>query len=166
LLREKSAVALAVSLHAANDKLRDELVPINKKYPLKKLMAVCREYFSDEPRRSVTFEYVMLDGVNDKPQHAKELISLIRKEDLKCKVNLIPFNSFPNTQYQRSSELAINKFQRMLMDAKINTVVRRTRGEGIDAACGQLAGDFSDKIRRRDRLARQINIPIEVESAG
>ncbi len=145
-LRERCPVALAVSLHAPNDALRDVLVPINKKYPLKELMAACRRYLSAAPRDFVTFEYVMLDGVNDSIAQAKELVALV--EDVPCKFNLIPFNAFPNSGYRRSSAEAIRIFRDVLMQAGLVTTVRKTRGDDIDAACGQLAGQVRDKTRR------------------
>lgn len=145
-LREVSPVALAVSLHAPNDELRNILVPINKKYPLAQLMALCKIYFKDEPRRKVTFEYVMLKGVNDQPEHARQLVKLLR--DIPSKVNLIPFNPFPMTQYERSPIEAINAFRDILIASGINTITRKTRGDDIDAACGQLAGDVKDKTTR------------------
>ncbi|MDF1678295.1 MAG: 23S rRNA (adenine(2503)-C(2))-methyltransferase RlmN [Legionellaceae bacterium] len=143
-LREQSDVSLAVSLHAPNDALRNELVPLNKKYPLVELMDVCRTYFTD--KRVVTFEYVMLAGVNDTPQHADELIRLLR--DVPAKVNLIPFNPFPMTQYTRSSQKTIFAFRDKLIAKGINTITRKTRGDDIDAACGQLAGKVTDRTRR------------------
>lgn len=152
-LRKVSDVALAVSLHAPNDALRDILVPLNKKYPLKELMAVCKTYFKDEKRRYVTMEYVMLAGVNDTPQHARELISLLK--DVRAKVNLIPFNPFPNTAYKRSDEATIRHFQEMLMKAGLNCITRKTRGDAIDAACGQLVGQVKDRTRRRERLQKK-----------
>lgn len=148
-LREMTDVALAVSLHAPNDELRNKLVPLNKKYPLKELMDVCREYFKDQPRRSVTMEYVMLAGINDSETHAKQLIKLLK--GMQAKVNLIPFNPFPYTSYQRSSDEAIDHFRNLLMAAGINTVTRKTRGEDIDAACGQLVGKVQDRTRRQAR---------------
>ena len=148
-LRTVSPVALAVSLHAPNDELRNELVPINKKYPLKQLMALCKTYFKDEPRRKVTFEYVMLKGVNDQPEHATQLIKLLR--DVPAKVNLIPFNPFPMTQYQRSSQATIDAFRDRLISNGINTITRKTRGDDIDAACGQLAGEVKDRTSRSQR---------------
>jgi 23S rRNA (adenine2503-C2)-methyltransferase len=148
-LREESPVALAVSLHAPNDELRNELVPINKKYPLAQLMALCKRYFENEPKRKVTFEYVMLKGVNDKPEHAEQLIKLLR--DVPAKVNLIPFNPFPLTQYQRSSQQAIDAFREKLIAKGINTITRKTRGDDIDAACGQLAGEVKDRTSRSQR---------------
>ncbi|MCH9689357.1 MAG: 23S rRNA (adenine(2503)-C(2))-methyltransferase RlmN [Gammaproteobacteria bacterium] len=146
-LREHSEVSLAVSLHAPNDALRNELVPINKKYPLSELMDVCRTYFQD--KRVVTFEYVMLDGVNDTLRHADELVRLLH--DVPAKVNLIPFNPFPMTQYARSSQKAIFAFRDKLIAKGINTMTRKTRGDDIDAACGQLAGKVDDRTRRAER---------------
>lgn len=148
-LRDQSPVSLAVSLHAPNDELRNELVPINKKYPLAQLMDVCRNYFADERKRVVTFEYVMLQGVNDQPEHASQLIRLLR--DVPAKVNLIPFNPFPHTQYKRSSLEAIHAFRDKLIAKGINTITRKTRGDDIDAACGQLAGQVSDRTSRSRR---------------
>ncbi|MDI9818894.1 MULTISPECIES: 23S rRNA (adenine(2503)-C(2))-methyltransferase RlmN [unclassified Legionella] len=148
-LREVSPVALAVSLHAPNDILRNELVPINKKYPLAELMALCKRYFKDEPKRKVTFEYVMLKDVNDQPEHAEQLIRLLR--NVPAKVNLIPFNPFPLTQYQRSSKAAIDAFRERLLAKGINTITRKTRGDDIDAACGQLAGEVKDRTSRSSR---------------
>lgn len=148
-LKTASPVALAVSLHAPNDQLRNELVPINKKYPLKDLMSLCKDYFKDEPRRKVTFEYVMLKDVNDQRHHADELIKLLH--DVPAKVNLIPFNPFPMTQYQRSSQKTIDAFRDRLIAHGINTITRKTRGDDIDAACGQLAGEVKDKTSRSAR---------------
>lgn len=148
-LREVSDVALAVSLHAPNDELRNVLVPLNKKYPLKDLMNACKEFFKDEKRRYVTMEYVMLEGVNDTPLHAKQLISLLK--DVRAKVNLIPFNPFPNTIYKRSSQSTIDSFRETLMNAGINAITRKTRGDNIDAACGQLVGQVKDRTRRSER---------------
>ncbi|HGK7683224.1 TPA: 23S rRNA (adenine(2503)-C(2))-methyltransferase RlmN [Legionella pneumophila] len=148
-LREVSPVALAVSLHAPTDELRNELVPINKKYPLSQLISLCKRYFKDEPRRKVTFEYVMLKGVNDQPEHASQLIKLLH--NVPAKVNLIPFNPFPLTQYQRSSRETIDAFREKLMKHGINTITRKTRGDDIDAACGQLAGEVKDKTSRSQR---------------
>ena len=145
-LRERCPVALAVSLHAPNNALRDVLVPINKKYPLKELMAACRRYLTAAPRDFITFEYVMLAGVNDSMMHAKELIGLVK--DVPCKFNLIPFNGFPNSGFERSSSETIRVFRDILMQADIVTTVRKTRGDDIAAACGQLAGQVRDKTRR------------------
>ena len=148
-LKRRSSVALAVSLHAPNDALRDVLVPINKKYPLKELMRVCRTYFENEPRRKITFEYVMLNNVNDSLEHARQLLTLL--SDVPAKVNLIPFNSFPGTDYTSSSISKIDKFRDVLMSKGLHTTIRKTRGDDIDAACGQLAGDFMDKTTRSKR---------------
>jgi len=145
-LREECPVALAVSLHAPNDRLRDELVPINQKYPLKELLAACQRYLERAPRDFITFEYVMLDGVNDSVQQARELVKLVR--DVPCKFNLIPFNPFPQTHYRRSRPDAIQRFRDVLMQADIVTTTRKTRGDDIAAACGQLAGQVQDKTKR------------------
>ena len=146
-LAEVSDVALAVSLHAPNDELRDELVPLNKKYPISELMAACKRYANaGNAKRKITFEYVMLDGINDTPEHARQLIKILK--GVPCKVNLIPFNPFPQTDYQRSKPEAINRFWEILMAADIVTVVRRTRGDDIDAACGQLVGKVMDRTKR------------------
>lgn len=146
-LKEDMPVALAVSLHASNDQIRNEIVPLNKKYPLKELMAACQRYLVKAPRDFVTFEYVMLNGVNDMPQHARELVELVK--DTPCKFNLIPFNPFPNSGYERSSNKNMNIFKEILMEAGLVTTVRKTRGDDIDAACGQLAGQVQDKTRRQ-----------------
>ena len=156
-LRQTSPVALAVSLHAPNDTLRNELVPINKKYPLAELMALCKRYFKDEPRRKITFEYVMLKGVNDQPEHAAQLIKLL--QNIPAKVNLIPFNPFPLTQYQRSSQAAIDAFRDKLIAKGINTITRKTRGDDIDAACGQLAGEVKDRTSRSQRWQKMHFVP-------
>ncbi|MHB0985455.1 MAG: 23S rRNA (adenine(2503)-C(2))-methyltransferase RlmN [Sulfuricella sp.] len=145
-LRVQCPVALAVSLHAPNDALRDVLVPINKKYPLRDLMAACLRYVEDAPRDFITFEYVMLDGVNDTPAHARELVALVR--DVPCKFNLIPFNPFPQSQYRRSPVETIRRFGAILIEAGRVVTTRKTRGDDIDAACGQLAGKVQDKTRR------------------
>lgn len=145
-LRDECPVALAVSLHASNDSLRDVLVPINQKYPLRELLAACQRYLERAPRDFVTFEYVMLDGVNDSLQQAQELVGLVR--DVPCKFNLIPFNPFPQTHYRRSGTDAIARFRDVLMQAGIITTIRKTRGDDIAAACGQLAGQVRDKTKR------------------
>jgi 23S rRNA (adenine2503-C2)-methyltransferase len=145
-LRDTVPVALAVSLHAPTDALRDQLVPINQKYPLRELMAACRRYLEKAPRDFITFEYVMLDGVNDSDADARALLALTR--DVPCKFNLIPFNPFPQSGYRRSSLERVRRFQEILMAASIVSTVRRTRGDDIDAACGQLAGQVKDKSRR------------------
>jgi len=144
-------VALAVSLHAPNDALRNVLVPVNQKYPLRELMAACQRYLEKAPRDFVTFEYVMLDGVNDSEKDARELIALVR--DTPCKFNLIPFNPFPQAPYKRSSSDAVRRFRDVLMQADIVTTTRKVRGDDIAAACGQLAGQVQDKSRRIPRLA-------------
>jgi 23S rRNA (adenine2503-C2)-methyltransferase len=162
-LKEVSPVSLAVSLHAPVDELRDVLVPINKKYPLKELMDVCRDYFKGESKRVVTFEYVMLKDVNDTAVHARELVKLLH--NVPAKVNLIPFNPFPLTQYQRSNESAIIKFRDILISHGINTITRRTRGDDIDAACGQLAGRFKDRTSRSERW-HKLHFNPKTEQAG
>jgi 23S rRNA (adenine2503-C2)-methyltransferase len=145
-------VALAVSLHAPNDALRDRLVPINRKYPLAQLIDACRRYLASAPRDFITFEYCMLNGVNDQLAHARELLELVK--DLPCKFNLIPFNPFPESGLLRSTDAQIDQFAQILIDAGIVTTVRRTRGDDIDAACGQLAGDIQDRTRLRERGAQ------------
>jgi 23S rRNA (adenine2503-C2)-methyltransferase len=147
-LREDCDVSLAVSLHAPDDLLRDQLVPLNKKYPISELLEACKEYVG-EGRRRVTFEYVMLAGINDSDSHARQLAR--RLEGVPAKVNLIPFNPFPETRYKRSSGNRIHSFFEILNRAGIVTITRRTRGDDIDAACGQLAGEFIDRTRRRER---------------
>ena len=148
-LREACPVALAVSLHAPNDALRNVIVPINQKYPLRELMAACQRYLESAPRDFITFEYVMLDGVNDTPAHARELIALTR--DVPCKFNLIPFNPFPDSGYDRSKPEAIRRFREILVEAGYVVTTRKTRGDDIDAACGQLAGRVQDKTKRTGR---------------
>ena len=152
-LGERCPVALAVSLHAPNNELRDQLVPINRKYPLKELLAACQRYLQFAPRDFITFEYVMLHGVNDSISHAHELVQLVR--DTPCKFNLIPFNAFPNSGYQRSSPEAVRLFRDVLMQAGLVTTVRKTRGDDIAAACGQLAGQVLDKTRRVSRMDQE-----------
>jgi 23S rRNA (adenine2503-C2)-methyltransferase len=146
-LGEDCPVALAVSLHAPNDALRDQLVPINRKYPIRLLLDACLRYIEHAPRDFVTFEYVMLDHVNDAPEQARQLASLVR--EVPCKFNLIPFNPFPNTEFRTSSRNRIVAFQRILQDADLIATIRKTRGEDIDAACGQLAGQVQDRTKRR-----------------
>ena len=148
-LGEECPVALAVSLHAPNDRLRDELVPINCKYPLRDLMSACQRYLEKAPRDFVTFEYVMLDGVNDSDTQAYELLELTRK--VSCKFNLIPFNPFPGSPYLRSQAVRIKRFAEILIGAGVVTTTRKTRGDDIDAACGQLAGQVQDKTQRSAR---------------
>jgi len=142
-LREKAGVSLAISLHATNNNLRDMLVPLNKKYPLEEVLAASRKYSQAQNGDPVTFEYVVLDGINDSEQDARDLVKLLR--DLPAKVNLIPFNSFPGTLYQRSSPATIDRFREILMNAGIITITRRPRGEDIDAACGQLVGHVAPR---------------------
>ena len=163
-LQVASPVALAVSLHAPTDELRDVLVPINKKYPLEQLMELCARYFKNEPKRVVTFEYVMLKGVNDKPEHAAALIKLLR--NVPCKVNLIPFNPFPMTEYERSSKAVIDAFRDQLIAKGINTITRKTRGDDIDAACGQLAGEVQDRTSRSKRWQKMHFQPIASKIAS
>jgi len=158
-LREGPAIALAVSLHAPNDELRTRLVPLNRKYPLAELMAACKRYLADrQPKQSITFEYTMIDGVNDSPALARDLRRLL--STLPCKVNLIPFNPFPGSPFRRSSMPAMEAFQKVLRDGGLITTIRRTRGEDIDAACGQLVGKvLADSQRRalvQQQLARQV----------
>ena len=145
-LREDCPVALAVSLHAPDDALRDQLVPINRKYPLAQLLAACVRYLERAPRDFVTFEYVMLEGVNDSPAQARQLLQLLA--EVPCKLNLIPFNPFPGSDYRRSSVDAVRRFAEILNRAGIVATVRKTRGDDIDAACGQLAGQIEDRTRR------------------
>jgi 23S rRNA (adenine2503-C2)-methyltransferase len=144
--------ALAVSLHGSNDELRSHLVPLNKKYPLAELMQACKRYLGVAPRDFITFEYCMLDGVNDKPEHAKELVRLVA--DVPCKFNLIPFNPFPESGLKRSANPAIKAFATILVDAGIVTTIRKTRGDDIDAACGQLAGDVQDRTKLVERTQK------------
>ncbi len=149
-LRVTCPVSLAVSLHAPNDQLRNDLVPLNRKYPIHELLEACRRYCADSPRSRVTFEYVMLDGVNDSVELANALVILL--QNVPSKVNLIPFNPFPQTSYRRSSKQAIDRFRDVLITAGLTTITRKTRGDDIDAACGQLAGRVQDRTRRRLRL--------------
>jgi 23S rRNA (adenine2503-C2)-methyltransferase len=153
-------VALAVSLHAPNDALRDELVPLNRKYPLRELMAACQRYLKVAPRDFITFEYCMLDGVNDTEEHARQLLAVTR--DVPCKFNLIPFNPFPESGLLRSKNEQIKRFAQILMDAGVVTTVRKTRGDDIDAACGQLAGEVKDRTRLAERTQRAGQKIIEV----
>ena len=159
-------VALAVSLHAPNDALRDMLVPLNKKYPLRELMSACRRYLEVAPRDFITFEYCMLDGVNDSDAHARELLALTA--DVPCKFNLIPFNPFPESGLVRSTAARITRYAQILSDPGGVTTVRKTRGDDIDAACGQLAGAVKDRTRVAERMGRAANGPgskvIEVRS--
>jgi 23S rRNA (adenine2503-C2)-methyltransferase len=155
-LAEDCDVALAVSLHAPTDALRDVLVPINKVHPIEELIQACRSYVNAKDHRHVhvTFEYVMLEGVNDSLEHAKQLAQVVK--DVPCKVNLIPFNSFPGTEYTRSTQAVIDRFAELLWQKGIVTITRRTRGDDIDAACGQLAGKVKDRIRRAERRGENL----------
>jgi 23S rRNA (adenine2503-C2)-methyltransferase len=155
-LAQECPVALAVSLHASNDALRDGLVPLNKKYPLSELMAACRRYLEHAPRDFITFEYCMLDGVNDSDAHARELVALVQNgaASVPCKFNLIPFNPFPESGLKRSNNVRIKAFAQILMDAGIVTTIRKTRGDDIDAACGQLAGEVQDRTRVQERMQK------------
>ncbi len=157
-LAQDCPVALAVSLHAPEDALRSDLVPLNKKYPITELLEACTRYQQHAPRDFITFEYCMLENVNDQPEQALQLVALMRKhagEGLACKFNLIPFNPFPASGLKRSSMAQITAFAKILMDAGIVTTVRKTRGDDIDAACGQLAGDVQDRTGVRERMALQ-----------
>ncbi len=159
-LRDDCPVALAVSLHAPNDALRDDLVPLNRKYPLRELLAACNRYLDRAPRDFITFEYVMLDGINDSDVHARQLVSLVR--DTPCKFNLIPFNAFPGSELLGSSRQRIRAFGEILLQAGIVTTIRKTRGDDIDAACGQLAGAVQDRTRLAQRGARIVSlVPVQ-----
>ncbi len=152
-LRDDCPVALAVSLHAPTDPLRDQLVPLNKKYPIQELLAACRSYLAAAPRDFITFEYCMLDGVNDSPAQALELVQLL-KGQVPCKINLIPFNPFPASGLLRSPRERVQAFAEVLLQAGIVTTVRKTRGDDIDAACGQLAGEVQDRTNAPQRMTR------------
>ena len=157
-------VALAVSLHAPTDALRDNLVPLNRKYPLDELLSECTRYLEKAPRDFITFEYCMLKGVNDQVTHAKELVQLIRHHatlGLRCKFNLIPFNPFKESGLLRSDDATVQQFAAVLLEAGFVTTVRKTRGDDIDAACGQLAGDVKDRTGVADRIAQQRAVPIQ-----
>ncbi len=165
-------VALAVSLHAPNDALRDSLVPLNRKYPLAELLDACVRYLPAAPRDFITFEYCMLDGVNDTPDHARELLELLRghgERGVPCKINLIPFNPFPDSGLRCSPRAVVQQFARILSDGGLVTTVRKTRGDDIDAACGQLAGDVLDRTDAARRLARmrtETTAPIRIVRPG
>jgi 23S rRNA (adenine2503-C2)-methyltransferase len=163
-LAQDCPVALAVSLHAPNDALRDNLVPLNRKYPIDELMQACNRYLAHAPRDFITFEYCMLDGVNDQPEHARQLVDLVRKYatgGVWCKFNLIPFNPFSQSGLLRSPQTQVNAFAKILADAGIVTTIRKTRGEDIDAACGQLAGDVKDRTRASERMALQRTVMLK-----
>jgi 23S rRNA (adenine2503-C2)-methyltransferase len=151
-LGDRTDVSLAISLHAPNDELRNELVPINKKYPISVLLDACQEYLDKcDDKRGITIEYTMIDGVNDTMLHAKQLAKVLRR--ISCKVNLIPFNPFPNSGYQRSKPEAVSQFHSYLNSVGLVTTVRSTRGDDIDAACGQLVGQVEDRTRRSAKYA-------------
>jgi len=158
-LRDECPVALAVSLHAPNDALRDRLVPLNRKYPIAQLLAACNRYLEKAPRDFITFEYVMLDGVNDSDSHAREAAALAAR--VRCKYNLIPFNPFPRSEFTRSGEERIRRFAAVLQRAGVTVTTRKTRGDDIAAACGQLAGDVADRTRR---AARRVHALKEVRA--
>lgn len=153
-LRESIDVALAVSLHSPLDDIRTELVPLNRKYPVAELMQACRDYVSERHKRTVTFEYTLIDGINDYPEHARKLVKLLRT--VPSKLNLIPFNPFPGTRYRCSSEDRIARFQEIVMSGGLIATVRKTRGEDIDAACGQLVGKVQDRTKRSERIKLQM----------
>jgi 23S rRNA (adenine2503-C2)-methyltransferase len=163
-LRQDCPVALAVSLHAPDDALRDQLVPLNKKYPLSELLDACVRYLDAAPRDFITFEYCMLDGVNDSPQQAQALVRLLR-DRVACKVNLIPFNPFPQSGLKRSPRERVTAFAEVLQHAGIVTTIRRTRGDDIAAACGQLAGEVQDRTRVSERRASGTIALVPVEPA-
>lgn len=156
-LRETCDVSLAISLHATRDELRNELVPLNRKYPIAELLDACRAYVATALRRRVTFEYVMLAGINDSEADARRLVALL--DGIPAKVNLIPFNPFPGTSYRTSAQAVIDRFRDIIVAGGIVTVTRKTRGEDIDAACGQLAGKIQDRTRRSQRLALVAGVP-------
>ncbi len=159
-LRTDCPVALAVSLHAPNDALREQLVPLNRKYPIAELMQSCRDYLTAAPRDFITFEYCMLDGVNDQPEHARELVALVSGQlgavRVSCKINLIPFNPFPASGLLRSPRDQVMIFAKILQDAGLVATVRKTRGDDIDAACGQLAGEVQDRTQASQRMTRPV----------
>ncbi|MDR2872901.1 MAG: 23S rRNA (adenine(2503)-C(2))-methyltransferase RlmN [Xanthomonadaceae bacterium] len=171
-LAEESDVSLAVSLHAPDDALRTELVPLNKKYPIAELLEACKRYALRRKGTSVTFEYTLMKGVNDLPEHARQLARLMKRFDnavqMKdaAKVNLIPFNPFPGTRYERSDETVVRDFQTLLLEAQVLTMVRRTRGGDIDAACGQLKGQVTDRTRRQDDFRQKIAVRMNKHEAA
>jgi 23S rRNA (adenine2503-C2)-methyltransferase len=164
-LRDDCPVALAVSLHAPDDALRDDLVPLNRKYPIDELLAACNRYLEAAPRDFITFEYCMLDGVNDTPEHARRLVALVR-DTISCKLNLIPFNPFPESGLGRSPRERVTAFARILQDAGVVTTVRKTRGDDIDAACGQLAGEVQDRTHVRQRIETRAPIRVHRSTAA
>ena len=170
-LAQDCPVALAVSLHAPTDELREHLVPLNRKYPMDELLRTCTAYLAHAPRDFITFEYCMLDGVNDQPEHAEALIALMRQhgaDGLRAKFNLIPFNPFPQSGLVRSPMPRVQAFGKLLNEAGIVTTVRKTRGDDIDAACGQLAGNVQDRTRVQERMARRRTVvlhPVPADAA-
>ncbi|WP_242512408.1 23S rRNA (adenine(2503)-C(2))-methyltransferase RlmN [Pseudolysobacter antarcticus] len=159
-LNAESDVALAVSLHAPDDELRTQLVPLNKKYPIAELMAACQRYAARKAKTQITFEYTLMKGINDKPEQARALVKLLRR--VPSKLNLIPFNPFPGTKYERSEPMVIATFQKIVMDGGLIATVRRTRGDDIDAACGQLVGKVMDRTRRQADFRRRIEAEVHV----
>jgi 23S rRNA (adenine2503-C2)-methyltransferase len=158
-LAERADVSLAVSLHAPDDALRDRLVPLNKKYPIAELLAACNRYQARKPRSSITFEYTLMKDVNDRPEQARALVKLLRR--VPSKLNLIPFNPFPGTEFERSDETTIRAFQKIVLDAGVLATVRRTRGDDIDAACGQLVGKVQDRTRRNREFRARIEARVD-----
>ena len=164
-LAQDCPVALAVSLHAPNDPLRDQLVPLNRKYPLAELLDACMRYLPHAPRDFITFEYCMLDGVNDTPEHAQELLRLVKTHGgrgVPCKINLIPFNPFPDSGLKCSPRSVVQRFGQILNEGGVVTTIRKTRGDDIDAACGQLAGDVLDRTNAAKRMAQRREAPIRI----
>jgi 23S rRNA (adenine2503-C2)-methyltransferase len=164
-LAQDCPVALAVSLHAPNDPLRDQLVPLNRKYPLAELLDACLRYLPHAPRDFITFEYCMLDGVNDTPEHAQELLRLVKTHGgrgVPCKINLIPFNPFPDSGLKCSPRVVVQRFGQILNEGGVVTTIRKTRGDDIDAACGQLAGDVLDRTNAAKRMAQRREAPIRI----
>jgi len=164
-LAQDCPVALAVSLHAPNDPLRDQLVPLNRKYPLAELLDACVRYLPHAPRDFITFEYCMLDGVNDTPEHARELLHLVKTHGgrgVPCKINLIPFNPFPDSGLKCSPRAVVQRFGQILNEGGVVTTIRKTRGDDIDAACGQLAGDVLDRTNAAQRMAQRREAPIRI----
>ncbi|MCF6775897.1 23S rRNA (adenine(2503)-C(2))-methyltransferase RlmN [Thiotrichales bacterium 19X7-9] len=155
-LMEKIDVSLAVSLHAPNDELRNELVPINRKYNIDSLLEVCRLYAQKGPHKDITFEYTLMEGVNDEVEHAEALARLLKEKEIPSKINLIPFNPYPGTPYKRPSNNRIHRFQQVLMRYNYTTTIRRTRGDDIDAACGQLVGQVKDKTKRQEKYKAKL----------
>lgn len=168
-LAKDCPVALAVSLHAPNDALRDVLLPLNRKYPIAELLDACQRYLPAAPRDFITFEYCMLDGVNDQPEHARQLLELVRHHGgrgVPCKINLIPFNPFPNSGLKCSPRAVVLRFGQILNEGGVVTTVRKTRGDDIDAACGQLAGDVLDRTDAARRLAQRRSTEQPIHFAG